>query len=324
MKKIILCIIFCLINIFILQGINEIIVPKAYNRYYILEKYLENIDRNFDIEVYGSCHSYTSFNPTYLKEEYGISSFVFGNAGEIMPVTYLRMLENFKEYTPKQVFVEIWGINPYETYDSTEEILGGYLDSNLERLPLTKEKIEVIKDFDKSILEMSFPIARYKDRIMNNTIFEHDFSYTFEGTKAYSNEYTYSEMESRLSNNGFKVYPSQEVKDYEEKQSTIKGKDYLKIESNIVKYIKKVIELCKEYNVELVFYRSPYVSTKNELKKLKHFKEICDEYEVTFVDLEEVIKYDYKTDFYDEYHLSVVGANKATKYLVDNYVLKDM
>jgi len=41
MKKALKVIIFSLLIVFILQGINDIVVSKPYNRYYILEKHLE-------------------------------------------------------------------------------------------------------------------------------------------------------------------------------------------------------------------------------------------------------------------------------------------
>ena len=323
MKKVILCVVFCSIFVNLLSFLNEIIIPKQLNRYYILDKHLEKIDQNFDIQIYGSCHSYTSFNPMYLKENYNLDSYVYGNPGEIIPVTYLRMLNNFKKDLPDIVFLEIWGINPYETYDTTENILENYLPPNLEILPLTKEKYEVIKDYNLNFLEMNLPLYKYKDRIMNNFVYENDFNYTLEGTKIYSTDYIYSEMVSRLDNNGFKVYPSQDVSMFPKEQSVIEEDDYLEIEPDIVKYLKKIIELCKENNVELIFYRSPYISTKNELKKLKHFKEIVKEYKIEFVDLEEMIKYNYKKDFYDKYHLSEEGANKSTKYLAEKFLISE-
>ena len=98
MKKIISCIAFVLLLAFLLVQTTEVLTLKPANRYYILKKYLEeNPEKNsYDVKVFGSCHAYTSFNPVYLKESTGVDSFVYANAGEIIPTTYARMVEQFK------------------------------------------------------------------------------------------------------------------------------------------------------------------------------------------------------------------------------------
>ena len=321
MKKLIKCIIFCAIAIALVFRVSDILVPKAANRYYILEKYLDENDAAYDVQVFGSCHSYTSFNPVYLEEQTGVTGFVYGNAGEIIPTTYVRMKEQFEEYVPKVALVEIWGINPYETYSAHERVFGFYFQNNLERLPLSSEKLEVIGDFDTlDIFEMNFPIALYKDRITDGELTNVDFNYSFEGIKPYSTEYNFNEMSSRLANNGFKVTPSKSIEDYPDYQNYIGEDEFLEIEPDIVKYIEKIIALCEEYGVTLIFYRSPYLSTANELRKLNHLEQICAVHGILFVDLEAEVDYDYTVDFEDYQHLSETGANKSTLHLAE-YIL---
>jgi hypothetical protein len=73
--------------------------------------------------------------------------------------------------------------------------------------------------------------------------------------------------------------------------------------------------------VELIFYRSPYISKENELRKLNHFRQICDQHDVLFLDLEQEIDYDYNTDVFDYEHLSETGATKSTDFLIP-YILE--
>lgn len=70
----------------------------------------------------------------------------------------------------------------------------------------------------------------------------------------------------------------------------------------------------------LIFYRSPYLSTENELRKLNHLEQICAVHGVLFIDLEAEVDYDYTVDFQDYQHLSENGANKSTLYLAE-YIL---
>ena len=322
MKKFLSCICFCLILFGLMLRVEDILIPKTTNRYYILEKYLSGIETDFEVQVFGSCHSYTSFNPNTLREQTGLDSFVFGNPGEIMPATYLRMREQFKDYAPKVALVEIWGINPYETYDSTTSILGDYLQNNIECIPFSLEKLKVIRDFETlDMVEMNFTISKYKDRIMENALQNFDFDYSFDDAKAQTSDAVRDEMTSRLEHNGLKANPSTPLDQYEALQNHVDEDDVLEIEPDIAKYITKIIELCEAYDVELIFYRSPYVAKVNELRKRNHFRQICDAQDVLFIDLEQEIDYDYSTDFFDYEHLSEAGAAKSTEFLIP-YILE--
>lgn len=326
-RVIVSCLLFFLVLCFALNWVTDILIPKSTNRCYILEKYLEeHPEHNLsDVGVFGSCHAYTSFDPVYLKERTGIDSFVYGNPSEIMPVTYLRMVDQFKKHTPKVVLVETWGINPYDTYIDQEKLFGEYLDTNLELTDFSMAKQEVIRDYEHfneniSPLLMNLPLARYKERLVDRSLTDVDFNYSFEATEQYSLDFLFSEMTLRLNNCGFRRNPPRDNSDYPEKQVTIRAGESAEIEPDIVKYVQKIIDLCKKNDVELIFYRAPYISNENELKKLNHLREICDDNGIVFIDLEEEIPYSYSADFFDYQHLSEAGAAKSTEYL-SSYIL---
>ena len=326
MKKVFSCVIFCLLTAFLVQQVGDVLTPKSTNRYYMLEKYLEDHPEQYehDVQIFGSCHTYTSFNPIYLEQRTGVSAFVFGNAGEIIPTTYVRMAEQFKKHIPKVVLIDIWGIYPHESPSSR---FGDYLANNLERTALSKGKIEVIADYkgtehaDIDNITMNFPIAVYKDRILDGSLTDVDFDYSFEGTRPHSSKYNFNEMSSRFQNNGFKENPATYVEDYPEKQNYVNEDEIIEIEPDIVKYIQKIIDLCRENEVELIFYRSPYVCKTKTLRKLNHFKQISEKNGVPFIDLEAELQYNYRADFTDYEHLSTEGANRSTEFLIP-YILE--
>ena len=115
-KTAISCCAFVSIVVFLFLTLNSVSLNKINNRYYVLGQFLKEDNRNYDVQVYGACHAYTSFNAKYFEEEYGVSSYVFANPGEIIPATYLRMFEQFKKDVPKVVLLDVWGLNAYETY----------------------------------------------------------------------------------------------------------------------------------------------------------------------------------------------------------------
>ena len=319
MKKVISSVVFLAILIGMIVKANDIFVDKSRNRYYMLSQELNKID-DIDIQVYGSCHAYTSFDAKSFTEEYGISSYNMSNPGEIMPTTYLRMMERFKRDIPEVALVEIWGTNAYETYDSTEDILGRFLKSNVEDIPLSIDKLEVIADYETlDIWEDNFALFKYKSRLLEFSLTENDFNYSFE--RAYNmyntekEDWLYNEMENRFENNGFFSNDSQDISDYAQKQATVERTDVLEVEADLMKYLDKVIGLCEENNVELIFYRAPYISTENELRKKNYLEQYFEERNIPFYDLEREITYDYTEDFEDYYHLSKKGAAKSTEYL---------
>lgn len=138
--RIISCVVFFCLVIMLVGKLNGILLDKINNRYYILEDCIKEADENYDVQVYGSCHAYTSFNPTHFAEYYNISSYVFANPGEIIPTTYLRMQERFKVDVPEVVLVDIWGLNAYETYSTYDRMFYLYMPPNVELLPLSREK----------------------------------------------------------------------------------------------------------------------------------------------------------------------------------------
>lgn len=319
MKKTVRIIIFIGILIALFHVSNNILVEKATNRYYMLSKELKNQEK-YDVQIFGSCHAYTSFNPVILEEEYGISSYNMSNPSEIMPATYLRIAEQIKKNKPQVILVETWGINAYETYMPTEEITDLYFRPNIENIPFSKEKLQVIEDFEAlDVWEDNFPIFKYKDRLLDFSLSEIDFKYSFERTaelyKEEITEWMYREMRNRFKHNGFLSNGAIEVLDYEEQQNHVEDDEILKIESDIMKYVDKIIELCSENDVEVIFYRAPYVSSKNELKKINYLEGYLKERNIRFYDLEKEIEFDYEKDFKDYQHLSKHGAKKATEFL---------
>ena len=88
-------------------------------------------------------------------------------------------------------------------------------------------------------------------------------------------------MDLRFQNRGYKPYRTCTVEDYPDLQAVVDDSDIMHLEADIEKYVHKIIDLCEEYDVELIFYRSPYVSNPQELQKANYFRELCEERSVT-------------------------------------------
>ena len=324
LKIIVSCVVIWLLVIWLVGELNGIVIDKANNRYYILEDCIKEADADYDVQIYGSCHAYTSFDPVYFGERYAVSSYVFANPGEIIPTTYLRMLERFKVDAPKVAVIDIWGLNAYETYSTYDRIFNLYMPVNVELLPLSVEKIKVIRDFESlDLLADNFPIAKYKDRLLNMELRQVDFAYSFADNLEQSDTYK-KEMTLRRKNGGFAAYTSvRNLADYDEKQAKVADADKLAFEEEMMKYVDKIVDLCSRYGVKLIFYRAPYISTENELRKVNWFADYCVEKEILFVDTEKEVAFDHSVDFMDYYHLNATGARRVTEHLAP-YILEKM
>ena len=330
-KHIVSSILFCLLTLTLVVRVGDILVLKEANHYYIMDQEIASIEDHIQVQIFGSCHSYTSFQAAYFEENYGYTAYDLGNPGELIPVTYLRMKERFEKDKPDVALVEIWGVNAHETYHSAWENFEYYMPGNVERMPLSLDKIEVIRDYySLDLVNENFAIAKYKDRIMNMELYEADFEYSLEAIQPRAYAYTKVKMQMRKENNGFCEMPFYcfkagykpylPIPDYHELQPVV-GDATLELEPDMVKYLDKIIDLCEEYDVELIFYRSPYISTANELKKANWLAQYCESKGILYLDLEKEMTFDITTDFLDYHHLNEAGAVKATNFLAD-YLLE--
>lgn len=308
MKKILTSFIFCAIVIILFFTLDKIAIVKNQNRYFMLDEEIRSLDENFDMLVFGSCHAYTSFNPLLMEEEYGISGYNAGNSGEIMPSTYLSIIERIKQFKPKTILVETWGIQAYDTYLEKETIFDHYFPTLLSTIPFSIEKKEVIDDFDSlDIFRDNIALIKYKSRFIDNEIGSEDFNYSFEKVKQLYydiNPYFYEEMDIRLTHNGFKETESAALPGYEEVQMSAMTDRELAIEEDLMKYIDKIIDLCEEEGINLIFYRAPYLSKDTEFMKSNYLNNYLINKGVPFYDLEKELILDYEQDFSDKQHLS--------------------
>ena len=322
MKKLVSCIIFLLLALLLFFKCNDILLSTSTNRYYMLDEYLDSVDESYDVQIFGSCHAYTSFNAKTFTEEQDISAFVLAYPSEIIPTTYVRMATQFRQDAPEVAVIDIWGINAYDTYIDKESLFNDYLLPNLESFPFSREKLEVVNEYEHlNIWDLTFPIVRYKDRMMDNSLEEVDFNYSFREAHQFQPKYIRTEMELRFANRGYKPYDVYYITDYPDLQAQVDSDELLPLEEDIQKYVDKIIELCDEYDVELIFYRAPYRSNERELMKVNYFRDYCEERSITFIDLEKELEWDYMADFADYEHLSEDGAAKATEYLTP-YILE--
>lgn len=321
MKKVVKSILFFMILLLLVIRVNEIVVRKTDNRYYIMrEEYQKNGLEHYDIAVFGSCHAYRTVNSKLIEQETGLSSYNFSNPSEIIPSTYLNMYDKFRDFTPKVALIETWGVHAYDSYLEQETIDGAF-SLMTDSFPLSLEKIKLIDDFDNlDLISANFPLARYKSRFYDFEIDETDYAYSYVAIKEQQDEsltWLYYEMDQRMENNGYYPVHAKIEETYLDYKISVDYKESMPIEADLMKYVDKIIELCEENDVIPIFFRAPYITNENECKKNHYLEKYLKQKGYQYIDLEEEIVFDYQNEMGDLHHLNDAGATRATMYLID-------
>ena len=93
-------------------------------------------------------------------------------------------------------------------------------------------------------------------------------------------------------------------------------KNNLTIPKENLTSIERISKICKERDIELVFFKSPSADWTESYKTL--VKVFMEENNYCFVDLNNYYKeigIEWEKDFYDGAHLNKYGAKKTTDYL---------
>lgn len=318
-KKVFVSLLFLVLLFLSIVWVNHVVVDKELNRYYMLKREVAQKEYPFDVEVFGSCHAYTSFNPIQFEEEHGYSAYNLSNPSEIIPISYVRMVNEFRHNPPKVAVIEMWGVNPYNTYVAPDDIFESYSPLNVGTLPLTREKNQLIQDFDAfDLWNENFPLARYKSRIIDAELNEYDFNYSFEAMMNDLEDYSWQheEMWNRFIHNGSLIYTEEYMQEIENVWDGLNvNGEKLEIDEKILSYVDKMIDLCEKKDVKLMFYRAPYHANETELMQANFLEEYLTERNIPYYDTEKYIAFDPLVDFRDENHLAESGNRKVTEFL---------
>lgn len=250
-----------------------------------------NQKEDFDVLFFGSSHSELFVNPMILWKDYGIVSYNFGNPEEGIPVTYWGIRNAIGIHKPKVIVFDVSMVNRGENY-SDEEHLHYALDS----YPTSREKINAANDLltDKNEkLELFFKIGNYHSRWKDIKIVNDPF---VKGSLSYGEYHT-------MKVQPFEQYPiTNQVSEIDD-------------DSRDLAYIMKIIELCKDNDIELVLAANPFQCSEARQADINRVEQIANQSNVpflNFIKMDNVIDYD--IDLYDCEHVNQSGLNKMCDY----------
>lgn len=309
LKDFALCIVFLLILVIVLGKVCRLVERK--------ESYIKNKDfleekENIDVLFLGNSHMLNGVFPMVLWNDYGIVSYNLANHSEHIAENYwtLRLALEYTE--PKLVVVDMASIgtdSKIGKWRGTEELYTEYLHDGIDAYPLSLIKLQEIWDIlpPKERFPFLFDFSLYHTRW--NELGEEDWNPDISTQKG----------------------ASMRVRVEKTQKAEIIPKEQSRDEWNISKeYLVKIIELCREREIELLFVNIPYGKISVEKQEWANsVYAISKKYDINYINFfYSDLDINYMTDCSDaDSHLNPAGGKKVTGYLgdymINNYDITD-
>lgn len=262
-----------------------------------------------DVLLLGTSHMAKTISPMDLWNDYGITSFNGGTDSQAIAVSYF-MLRNFLSVQyPKVVVLEIFFVYEAQITANREQRLHCFVDNAPFSLDISDAIETLIED-------------------------EHD------KTEYYLNFYTFHNRWKELSKSDFKPpqgwnkgsltvnYIDHSVPGI---PSIVSESETQKPPEIPVEYLYKIIELCREKDIPLIFMVQPCSINASIQKMMNYVCNVAAEEEgvpyINFFYLMDEIGFDFTEDMAEWSHVNYSGAKKLTSYLGEylqtNYNLQD-
>ena len=265
------------------------------------EYYASVAETGHDVLFIGDCEIYESFVPAVLWEEYGISSYLRGNAQQLVWHSYYMLEDSLRYETPKAVVFNVlalmYGEPQKEAYNrmALDGMAWSQVKADAIRASMTEEE-----DF----LTYVFPFFRFHSRWSELTA--EDFTYAWKEKPTVSDS-------GYLMQTG--ILPADPAGEPEPSPLLDPA-----LPATAMAYLDRMTALCRERGIELILIKAPTNSWRY------HWYDEWDA-EITayaaaeglvyynFIDDAEAIGLDMSTDTYDAgVHLNVYGAEKLSRY----------
>lgn len=337
--------------------VQRLVEPKyaveLFEGNFTAEYYKEKM--NHQVLMVGDCELYENFDPITLWDEYGITTYIRGNAQQLSWHSYYLLKEALKKETPEVVVFNVLELKYNEPQKEEYNRLA------LDRMKWSVDKLKAIQASmteEEEFMDYLFPILRYHSRITQLT--EEDFSYytsvpnhTISGyymridespyivgewgdendVGKYTREHQNDSLEEEW-DDGEWLEDSEEEEEWDDGEWIEDPDEAEEIEplgDHAMHYLDLIRELCEEKGISLLLVKAPSVSPAWYDEWEEQILDYAQTYQLNYInylDLVDQIGIDFATDTYDEgLHMNYSGAVKCARhlggYLKEHYPLKD-
>lgn len=256
--------------------------------------------KDVDVLFIGSSHVYRGFD-VRIFEEHQIKSFNLGSSSQSPFVSYYLLKEHLPQLKPQVIVMDLfWGALSLPNVEAGVDIIANseVNDNTIDMAWNSRDIILFNSMLLSSIYQSVYPLE---------TSIQQDFK---------DDKYVRGGFVESL-----------------RKQNRLSDKDLTSLKALEIKpsdiqldYLKKIVALCKHYNVKLLFVVTPVA--KEYMRSIVNYNEysdlitmIAEEHDITLLDYnkEEKLHLDSKFDFYDAHHLTQSGVIKF-----NNIFIKDL
>lgn len=312
-KRLISSVCFVLIFLVIFQTVNSVFRDKAF--IFSLAPVYDLPEDSLDVLFFGSSHMNCSVSPMQLYNEHGIASFNCAIGDQAIPSSYYTMKEMLRIQKPKVIVLETFYMGVDEKVGKGGDARLHWLTDNIPQSSNRREMIENLPGEDVDASEYHIPFLRFHSRW--KSLSAYDLNPDYQPYLRGANLVT-----------GYKRFNSDVF-------ASVPREDYLEPSELVLEYLDKIIALCEENDVQLVFMAAPFKADydsgeKEKAQYMNYTYKISEETGIPYVDffaLQEEIGFDPRRDMREYSHLNIRGVEKITSYmgswLKENYDLPD-
>lgn len=299
MKKIINIILIIILSLFVYNRLSLLFIRKG-NGYGtdVLDFYKQE-KNSINVIGLGSSHTYTSLNPDIFYEKAKLKLYDFATQQQPTWITYHYLVEALKYQNPKYVILDVH-MPTVENYNFASDSVNR---DALDKMRMSQNKISAI---NTSVEKITNRYSYYANIIKYHTRYKeltkNDFATAFLGKTVDNSGYiglaheNYTFTDNVLTNNIYKINEKSEI------------------------YLKKIIDLCKKNNINLIMIKTPCSYDTITIGKLNYIEQIAKENNILFLNYIkniDTLNLDYAKDFYDSGHLSITGSQKITNDILN-------
>lgn len=273
-----------------------------------IDAFHELDENSVEVIVYGSSHAWKGFDVMAMYKEYGIGAYNYGCNWQHINTTELFVEDSFRTQKPKVILIETYLVNELLlNMDMNGEIYYTRAISNFEG----KQKYlkQVFGDETFRYVSYYVPFVAFHSNWNNLTRWSFDVDsdkMDFKKTMGYYGSDTIHKVT---------------MLDHEQFQQK-------SLNPNAIQVLDNIVELCKENNVEVIFYTAPQAYEYNYFEAMKEYADRTGTKYINLFEHLDEMGFDADTDFQDKGHLNNSGSRKVAlflgEYITNNYEVTDM
>ncbi|MBQ3110065.1 MAG: SGNH/GDSL hydrolase family protein [Clostridia bacterium] len=304
LKKIAKAVLFIALFVVLYTGSREVLRNKSESE--ALGKIFTMPNESYSVVLAGPSHIQYGVHPSVLKSEYNISACNTATAAQSMPTTYYVVKEMIERHSPEIVAVDLFCMFYPEVYFTPTRF-----HQAIDNFPIGKNKAEAILDLaevSKSEFFLNYMLYHGRWKSLTRT----DYTVTKEYDETSQVLYVTTPFEN----------------DFVPLDKAIKNE----VPEVPLQYLKKIVDLCKETNTELILTVIPYradvdnndVTGAYQQSIYNKIEEYAQDWGVEYINLLyhlDDMGFDFQTDMAEFSHLNESGSMKVSKYF--GKILKD-